>query len=117
MDNDLNSSNETTPDYPEGYWLKEKGNGAVLNDIMNYLRRKHNRAEVKAQINQRGEVVLNIQDWYEDTKILFPVGFPYVAPYVEKWRYNRRVYSSNPENWNYMNNNIPGSFIHFYEFN
>lgn len=115
IDDALNDKADMSPRYSEGYWLKEPGNGAILNDIMTYLKSRHRRADVKAQMNSAGEVVLSVMDIYEDMKIYFPRGFPDRAPVIERWRYGRCIRSSNPQYWNFTNGNIQGSFIHFYE--
>jgi hypothetical protein len=115
LDESLNNKINTTPKYTDGYWLKEPGNGVILNDIMNYLRRRHPRAEVRAQMNQAGEVVLNISDYRDEIKILFPRGFPDKSPEIAITRYSRLKHTSSPVYWHYMKGNIIGSFIHFYE--
>lgn len=114
-DPSLNNTAESTPKYIQGYWLKQPGNGIMLNDIMKYLKRKHPHSEVKAQMNQIGEVVLKISDFRDEIQILFPDGFPEKAPNIEGKRYGKLSYKSNPEYWQLMKGNITGSFIHFYE--
>ena len=115
IDDALNDKSDMSPRYSEGYWLKEPGNGAILNDIMTYLKSRHRRADVKAQMNTAGEVVLSVMDIYEDIKIYFPRGFPERAPVIERWRYGRCIRSSSSQYWDFTKGNIQGSFIHFYE--
>lgn len=103
------------PVYAEGYWLKEPGAPSTLNEIMNYLRRRYPRAEVKAQINALGEVQLEIRKDYKAEKILFPQGFPRVAPIVRCYFNGTLVKESNNQYWHYHRGDITGSFIHYYE--
>lgn len=101
-----------SPAYAKGYWLNEKGGGFILNDIMNYLKRIHVRGEVKAQINDQGEVSLMIQDRNMTERIFFPSGFPHRPPVISGTRRNSK---DKEHYWHYMNGNILGSFIHYYE--
>lgn len=113
-DDSLNDNN-TKPQYAKEYWLKEPGAGSELNEIMNYLRRRHPRAEVKAQMNALGEVQLEIKQDYKTEKILFPKGFPTTAPIVRCYFNGRLMNEGNSQYWHYLKGNIIGSFIHYYE--
>jgi hypothetical protein len=103
------------PDYATGYWLNEPGAGVILNQIMDYLRRKHHGAEVKAQLNGIGEVQLEISKGAKTERILFAKGFPYESPLIRCYYSGQFVNESDPNAWQYFNGNITGSFIHFYE--
>lgn len=113
-DKSLNGDS-TKPEYAKEYWLKESGAPAALNDIMNYLKRIHPRAEVKAQMNALGEVQLEIRKDTKTEKILFPQGFPRVAPIVRCYFNGRLMNEGNSQYWHYLEGNITGSFIHYYE--
>lgn len=113
-DESLNG-NSTKPAYAKDYWLKEPGAPASLNDIINYLKRRHPRSEVKVQMNALGEVQLEIRKDYKAERILFPQGFPREAPIVRCYFNGRLVDEGNPQYWHYLKGNITGSFIHYYE--
>ena len=114
-DRRLYNDSTETPGYARGYWLQDKGNSAVLKDIMDYLTRVNKGASVKAQINSSGEVVLSVQNGKRSEKVHFPLGFPERAPVVTRSWFAGVVKTSRDIYWNYSRNNITGSFIHFYE--
>jgi hypothetical protein len=103
------------PEYAKEYWLKEPGAPTCLNEITNYLKRRHPRAEVKVQMNALGEVQLEIKKDYQVERILFPQGFPRVAPIVRCYFNGRLIDEGNSQYWHYHKGNITGSFIHYYE--
>ena len=105
----------TAPDYAEGYWLQKQGNGVILNDIMNYLRRKYPRADVKAQMNPAGEVVLSVIAYRDQIQIRFPRGFPEKAPEITYRQNGRTVFSSKSIYWIYTKGDITRSFIYYFE--
>ena len=105
----------TKPEYAKEYWLEESGAPANLNDIINYLKRRNPRAEVKVQMNALGEVQLEVRKDYKAERILFPQGFPEVAPIVRGYFNGRLMNEGNSQYWHYLKGNITGSFIHYYE--
>ena len=67
------------------YWMNEKGNGQLLNRMMQHVKRRHTgAAEVSVKLDESGRVHISSIDygrcgrWEED--ILFPEGFPRRAP-------------------------------------
>lgn len=113
-DSSLNHQSER-PEYAREYWLKEPGAGRTLNEIMDYLKRRNRGAEVKAQINGIGEVQLEIRRENKSEKVLFPQGFPTVAPVIRCYINGRFENEANSKYWHYATGNITGSFIHYYE--
>lgn len=73
----------TIPTYAPGYWLWDKKNAPVLEDIVNMVKRYHglNEDSVRVLLNDKGEVLLRVEILDEvQREILFPAGFPWVEP-------------------------------------
>lgn len=102
------------PSYAPGYWLNDKSMGIILKQIIDYIKSHHADAYVRAQLNKMGEVLLSVDLGSCSETILFPNGFPEVAPII--------TYSS-PEivtkavprtGWNAIPGDIYRSFINYY---
>lgn len=108
---------ETRPAYAPGYWLSESGAGTVLNNIITYLKGRNRGADVKPQLNGRGEVQVRLEygSWVED--ILFPNGFPDRAPLMMHYRNGILENTCSTSGWTYFEGDILHSFIAFYENN
>ncbi len=83
--NRASSFTDRRPRYAPGYWMNEKGNGQLLNRMMQHVKRRHTgAAEVSVKLDESGRVHISSIDygrcgrWEED--ILFPEGFPRRAP-------------------------------------
>lgn len=103
------------PAYAPGYWLFEKGNGIVLNDIINYLKGRNRAVDVRPQLNASGEVVLRLERGRYAETILFPSGFPGKAPVIERFKDGTRVDQETAAAWNLMDGDILHSVILYYE--
>lgn len=80
---DESKSRGSIPDYASGYWLNDKENRVILNNIINYVRDYCGlpNPEVRVLLNDRREVLLRVEEGNEpQQEILFPNGFPQVAP-------------------------------------
>ncbi len=71
------------PTYTADHWLKNKENNLVLKEIMDFLKMRAPEAELKVQMDERKVVYLTLQQGEESTRVVFPEGFPTVAPVIE----------------------------------
>ena len=103
------------PAYAPGYWLREKGSAAVLNDIIAYVRASSGGKDVRPLLNGSGEVVLRVGSGrvYED--ILFPAGFPARAPELLKYTDGTLVVRRRPSVWSATKADLLPAFKNFYE--
>ena len=103
------------PAYAPGYWLREKGNAAVLNSIIDYVRASSGGKDVRPLLNGNGEVVLRVGGGrvYED--ILFPAGFPARAPELLKYTDGTLVVRRRPMAWSATKEGLLPAFMNFYE--
>lgn len=108
---------ETRPAYAPGYWLSESGAGTVLNNIITYLKGRNRGADVKPQLNGRGEVQVRLEYGCRIENILFPNGFPDRAPLMMRYRNGILEDASSAAGWTYFEGDILHSFIAFYENN
>ena len=79
------------PEYAPGYWLRDKENRVILNDIINYVKDNCGfpNPEVRVLLNEKGEVILRIEYFgVTQQEILFPIRFPWVAPKIKVRRSN-----------------------------
>ena len=112
-----NNMNETRPAYAPGYWLAERGAGTVLNNIITYLKGRNRGADVKPQLNGRGEVQVRLEYGCRIEDILFPNGFPDRAPLMMRYRDGILQDACSTAGWTYYEGDILHSFITFYENN
>ena len=112
-----NNMNETRSVYAPGYWLAERGAGTVLNNIITYLKGRNRGADVKPQLNGRGEVQVRLEYGCRIEDILFPNGFPDRAPLMMRYRNGILEDASSTAGWTYFEGDILHSFIAFYENN
>lgn len=104
------------PEYAPGYWLREKENRVILNDIINYVKDNCGfpNPEVRVLLNEKGEVMLRIE--YFDVvqqEILFPIGFPWVAPKIKVRRSNCMELILPNGSWSPVKG-LPAAFYHYY---
>ncbi len=111
------SSAPSRPVYAPGYWLSEKGNGVVLNDILTYLKGRNRGADVRPQLNNRGEVQVRIEYGRHTEDILFPLGFPAKAPVVVHYKDGALEDAVTLAEWDPIEGDILHSFIIYYENN
>ena len=110
-----------TPEYPEGYWLEKKSNGAVLNRMLEYMRsRNYQEAKTTVKLDRSGlvhlvstSVATNGMQVVQD--ILFPQNFPNEAPQYKlligseveektgKWKYKGDIFNAFVKYYNYIN--------------
>ena len=104
------------PDYAPGYWLRDKENSRILNDIIGYVKEYCGflNPVVRALLNEQGEVVLRVVYFNEvQQEILFPVGFPRVAPIIQERTSNGM--KQTPSNGSWMpEKGLPKAFYHYY---
>lgn len=110
-----NAVRSSRPAYAPGYWLTEKGSGAVLNDIINYLKGRNRGVDVRVQLNAAGEVQLTLEHGRYAETILFPLGFPVKAPVIERFRDGRREAQTTSARWESAGDDILHSVILYYE--
>lgn len=103
------------PAYAPGYWLREKGNAAILNEIISYLRVSSGGKDVRPLLNENGEVVLRIGNSLGYDDILFPKGFPSRAPELLKYSDGNLILRSRPSAWSSSKEDILLAFKGFYE--
>ncbi len=113
----MNERIETRPAYSPGYWLAEHGTGTILNSIITYLKGRNRGADVKPQLNGRGEVQVRLEYGPRVENILFPNGFPDKAPRMMRYRNGIPEETSSTSGWTYYDGDILHSFILFYENN
>ena len=103
------------PDYAPGYWLRERGNAAVLNDIIAYVRASSGGKDVRPLLNGSGEVVLRVGSGHVYEDILFPAGFPARAPELLKYTDGNLVVRRRSSVWSATKEGILPAFKNFYE--
>lgn len=108
---------ETRPSYAPGYWLYERGAGTVLNSIITFLKGRNRGADVKPQLNERGEVQVRLEYGPRVESILFPNGFPDIAPRIMRYRNGILEDACSTAGWTNYDGDILHSFILFYENN
>ncbi len=95
-DPSLNPQPSSRPLYRAGYWLERKENNLVLNEMLSFLKRENAEAGVRiifdgnSLVHIRRELCSRRGDKLEED-ILFPMGFPAVAPEVRRWAGGRPV--------------------------
>ena len=88
----------------------------ILNDIINYVKDNCGfpNPEVRVLLNEKGEVMLRIE--YFDVvqqEILFPIGFPWVAPKIKVRRSNCMELILPNGSWSPVKG-LPAAFYHYY---
>lgn len=105
------------PEYAPGYWLREKENRIILNNIINYIKEHcgfHN-PEVRVLLNEKGEVMLSIEYFgVVRQEILFPIGFPCVAPKIKVRRLNYSELKLPNNSWS-PSKGISAAFCQYYK--
>ena len=70
------------PVYARDYWLKSKENNLVLKEIMDFLLARSSGGNCSAQLDDSGQVHLNLIDAGENVHVMFVSGFPETPPLI-----------------------------------